>query len=116
MERRYDLKDRTKKFGLAIIYFCKLIPQDLISKPVISQLIRSGTSVGANYFEADNAESRKDYRHKVAIARKEAQETIYWLELVTEMFPSIKLKSEAVLKESIEINLILSSILKNFRI
>ncbi|MEK7580113.1 MAG: four helix bundle protein [Patescibacteria group bacterium] len=71
----YDLEERTAKFGEAIIEFCKSLKQDAISRPIISQLIRSGTSIGANYMEANGASSRQDFRNKIFICKKEAQET-----------------------------------------
>ena len=67
----YDLKERTAKFGEDIIKYCKSIKQDTITKSIISQLIRSGTSVGANYMEANGASSKKDFRNKIYICKKE---------------------------------------------
>lgn len=66
----YDLEERTAKFGENIILFSKQIPKNEITRPIISQLVRSGTSVGANYCEADCAESRKDFEHKLGICKK----------------------------------------------
>jgi len=80
----YDLGERTAKFGENIIEFCKSVNQDVISKPIISQIVRSGTSIGANYMEANNASSRKDFRNKIFICKKEAQETKHWLRMMTE--------------------------------
>jgi len=76
---KYDLEERTAKFGETIIEFCKSLKQDAISKPIISQLVRSGTSVGANYMEANGASSKQDFRNKIFICKKEAQETKHWL-------------------------------------
>lgn len=81
---KYDLEDRTVNFGIDIIRFCKKIKQDLTTKPVISQMIRSGTSVGANYCEANNASSKKDFRNKIFICKKESQETKYWLRILSD--------------------------------
>jgi four helix bundle protein len=83
-DNKYDLEERTGKFGKEIIKFCKTIPKDTISSPIISQLIRAATSVGANYCEADNAESRADFRHKIGICKKEAKETAHWLKMLKE--------------------------------
>ena len=63
--KTYDLEERTAKFGEQIIVFCKKITGDAITKPLINQLIKCGTSVGANYCEADDAESRADFKHKI---------------------------------------------------
>ena len=78
---KYDLEERTAKFGENIIQFAKNIPDSTITKPLISQLIRAGTSVGSNYCEADCAETRKDFVHKIGICKKEAKETKHWLRM-----------------------------------
>ena len=78
----YDLEERTAKFGENIIDLCKFIKQDLITKPIISQIIRSATSIGANYMEANGASSKKDFRNKIFICKKEAQETKHWLRML----------------------------------
>jgi len=69
---KYDLEDRTAKFGEEVIKFCKAIHQNTITKPLISQLVRSATSIGANYMEANGASSRKDFRNKIFICKKES--------------------------------------------
>ena len=74
-QNKYDLEERTAKFGEDIILFCRSIQQDVVTRPIISQLIRSGTSVGANYMEANSASSKRDFRNKIFICKKEAQET-----------------------------------------
>ena len=66
-KNKYDLEERTAKFGESIIKFCRTLNQDAIVRPLISQLIRSATSVGANYMEANSASSRKDFRNKIFI-------------------------------------------------
>ena len=71
----YDLEERTAVFGENIIEFAKKIPKNPITIPLIGQLVRSGTSVGSNYCEADCAESRKDFEHKMGISKKEAKES-----------------------------------------
>ncbi|EKD46632.1 MAG: hypothetical protein ACD_67C00137G0004 [uncultured bacterium] len=78
---KYNLEERTAIYGESIIAFCKSVKQDTITRPIISQLIRSGTSIGANYCEANNASSKKDFRNKIFICKKEAQETKYWLRM-----------------------------------
>ena len=70
---RYNLEERTAKFGESVILFCKSINQDTINKPIINQLIRSATSVGANYMEANGASSRKDFANKIFICKKETK-------------------------------------------
>lgn len=88
--KQYDLEERTAKFGEDIIDFCKTILQDAINKPIISQLIRSSTSIGANYMEANGASSRKDFRNKIFICKKEAQETKHWLRMLSKCLENDK--------------------------
>lgn len=84
---QYDLQKRTTDFAKKIILFCKKIPNSPTSQPLIIQLIKSGTSVGANYREAIGAVSKDDFRNKIFICKKEAQETQYWLELMPSLHP-----------------------------
>ena len=74
----YDLEERTAKFGEGIIKFCKLIKYNDINRPLINQLVRSATSIGANYMEANQGSSRKDFKNKIRICQKEANETKHW--------------------------------------
>jgi four helix bundle protein len=74
-KNKYNLEERTAKFGEEIIKFAKKIPKNLVTIPLITQLVRAGTSLGANYCEADSAHSKKDFEHKIAICKKESRET-----------------------------------------
>lgn len=65
--KKYDLEERTALFGEAIIDFAKKLPRSIVADPLIRQVVRSGTSIDANYMEADGAESKKDFQHKIAI-------------------------------------------------
>jgi four helix bundle protein len=104
------LEDRTCQFGEKIIDFCKLIEQDLISRSIISQLVRSGTSAGANYLEANGASSKKDFRNKIYICKKEIQETKHWLTMIERYKPELKNKIEFLRKETQELILIFGKI------
>jgi four helix bundle protein len=86
----YDLEDRTKKFSKEIIDLLKSIELNSINQSIISQLVRSSTSIGANYHEANGAISTRDFFNKVAISRKEARETEYWIEILAEASPEHK--------------------------
>ena len=108
----YDLEERTAKFGEDIIEFCKNIEQNAITRPIISQLIRSGTSIGANYMEANGAATKKDLRHKLTLCRKEAKESSYWLKLISKQNPASYKVAAGLAKESYELTLIFSTILK----
>ncbi|MCR4284131.1 MAG: four helix bundle protein [Parcubacteria group bacterium] len=107
---KYDLEERTSKFGEEIIGFCKNVKQDIVTKPVISQLIRSSTSVGANYMEANNASSRKDFRNKIFICKKESQETKYWLRMIEKCISENKEEIKKLWQESHELTLIFQKI------
>ena len=106
----YDLEERTALFGQSIIKFCRTIKPDVITAPIISQLVRSGTSVGANYMEANAASSKKDFRNKIFICKKEAQETRHWLRMIAEALPQRKDEIRKLWKEAQELTLIFQKI------
>lgn len=112
----YDLTDRTFKFSQDLLKFCRRMKQDHVTKPLISQLIRSGTSIGANYCEADSANSKKDFVNKISISKKEANETKYWLKLLAEEFPEAKEEANILFREAQELHLIFSSIIRKSQI
>ncbi len=104
-----DLRDRTLEFSRSVIRFLKPLQKDLLVKPLSSQLIRSATSIGANFVEAKNASSKRDFRNKVFISKKEALEALYWLQLLEEFTDSPELKD--LQKECRELILILQKII-----
>jgi len=108
--RIYDLEERTAKFGENVIIFCKKIPRNIITNPMISQLVRAGTSVGANYSEADDAESGKDFKHKIGICKKESRECKHWLRMLVIAEIEIKEEARILWKEAKELNLIFNAI------
>jgi four helix bundle protein len=108
----YDLEERTAKFGENIIEFAKKIPKTVINISLISQLIRAGTSVGSNYCEADCAESRKDFEHKLGICKKESKETKHWLRIIAKAEEQLKQEAKIFWKEANELQLIFISIIK----
>ena len=69
-ENKYDLEERTTQFSGELIIFCKACPKDAITLPIINQLIHSGTSIGANYREANGGSSKKDFQNKIFICKK----------------------------------------------
>ena len=99
-KKTYDLEERTAKFGEDIIAFVNTLPKTVITNQIISQLVRSGTSIGANYCEADCAESKKDFEHKMGIANKEAKETKHWLRIMAKAVPSCIDGARVLWKES----------------
>lgn len=107
---KYDLEERTAKFGEAVILFCKKITKNSISLPLVSQLIRSATSIGANYCEADDAESSNDFKHKIGISKKETRETKHWLRMICVACPEMRTEATPLLQEAKELNLIFNAI------
>ena len=110
-EKVYDLEERTARFGESIIDFAKTLPRNLINNQLIGQIIRSATSIGANYMEADGAESKKDFRHKIAICKKESKETKHWLRMILKANSNKKDECTSLSREAQELTLIFSSIL-----
>lgn len=110
---QYNLEDRTARFGEKIIDLCKSINQDAISRPLISQIVRSSTSIGANYMEANSASSNKDFKNKIYLCKKEAQESKHWLRMLARYKPEKKNEIRILWKEAHEIVLIFGKILSS---
>jgi len=108
--KNYDLEERTKEFSYQVIDLCKKLPFNGVNKRLIDQLIRSATSIGANYREANESDMKKDFTNKIRIAKKEARETIYWLELLNNSNQQLSNNIEPILNESRELIKILASI------
>lgn len=106
----YDLEERTAKFAESIIILCKKMPKNMITMPIIDQLIRSGTSIGANYMEANGASSKKDFRNKSFICKKEARETKYWLRMLSKADDKLLEDCRKLWTEAHELTLIFSKI------
>ena len=110
-----DLEERTLKFAVQIVAFVAALPKSEASRVIGRQLLRSGTSIGANYREANRGESRDDFAHKVAIAVKEAAETEYWLLLCERTKLGEATTVAALTTETNELIAILSTILRRAR-
>jgi len=108
--RKFDLEERTARFGEEIIESAQKIKRDCINMPLISQLVRSSTSIGANYMEANGAESKKDFIHKIQICKKEAKETMHWLRMIAKINPDNKLQIQKLWQEAKELTLIFAKI------
>ena len=109
----YDLEERTARFGEAIIDFARTIPQDPVTNRIISQLVAAGTSVGANYVEADDAVSKKDFLKSIGTCRKEARETKHFLRMIVRAVPELKLHARTLWLEAKQLHLIFSKIRRN---
>ncbi len=108
-----DIRDRTFRFGVQIVQMSNRLPRTAAGFELAKQIIRSGTSIGANVEEADAGESKKDFVHKLSIALKEAQETRYWLRIIIEAALLADEEIQNLLKESDELVRIINTIIKN---
>jgi four helix bundle protein len=111
--RVYDLEERTALFAEKIIDFVKTLSRNSINNVLIGQIIRSSTSIGANYMEADGAESKKDFNHKISLCRKESKETKHWLRMIAKANSDKQKECTFLGNEAQELTLIFSSILLN---
>lgn len=109
-KKKYDLEERTARFGESVIDFVKTLSRDHVNDVLVRQIVRSSTSIGANYMEADGAESKRDFRHKIAICKKEGKETKHWLRMLARANPGRKDECEKLRSEAQELTLIFSSI------
>jgi len=109
----FDLEERTASFGEAVLSFAKKIPKNSINNPLISQVVRAATSIGANYCEADDAVSKKDFRNKIGLCRKEARETKHWLRMIASANEDLKTSARELWQEAKELNLIFSQIFRS---
>lgn len=107
---KYNLEDRTVKFSENVIVFLRKIKKDNLMMPLVNQLIRSATSIGANYCEANGASSKKDFKNKIYICKKEAKETKYWLQLIGKASSDETEECRKLWKEAQELTMIFSKI------
>jgi four helix bundle protein len=114
MSRPYDIQDRTFLFATEIVDFCRpQLPPGAMVRELSRQLLRSGSSIGANLEEADAAESKPDFRSKVAISRKEARETRYWLRLMVHADRNLQKAAIPLIDEARQLIDILTTIKMN---
>ena len=109
---KYNLETRTAEFGEEIIKFARKIPVTPVTSRLIPQLVGAGTSVGANYCEADDAESKADFRHKIGICKKESRESKHFLRMITVAVPDLAEEARILWQEAKELNLIFNTIYK----
>ena len=110
VSRPYDLEERTAKFGEQIIAFAKRIPVNSVTQPIVPQLVRAATSVGANYCEADDSGSKKEFRYRVSLCKRESRESKHWLRMVAAASPELKEEGRQLWKEAKELHLIFCAI------
>jgi len=108
----YNLEERTAIFGEEVILFCKKVKRGIITDPLITQLVKAGTIVGANYSEADDAVSKKDFRNKIGIVKKESRECKHFIRMIIIAEPEMKEDGKILWQEAKELNLIFNAIFK----
>jgi four helix bundle protein len=111
-KHKFDLEDRTLKFSKKVIQLCEKLPQKIVNKELISQLVRASSSIGANYREANDTLTKKDFLHRIGITRREAKESCYWLQLLEEPNPEFKKEILELSQEAFEFKKIFSSIIE----
>ena len=114
-EKTYNLEDRTIKFAKDIVVFVQGFKRDPLLMPILTQLVRAGTSIGANYCEADDAESPKDFKHKIGICKKESRESKHFLRMSAVAVPEKADEARKLWIEAKELNLIFNSIYKKVK-
>lgn len=110
MRKIYDLEERTALFGEAVIELARRIPKDPVTQRLISQLVGAGTSVGANYCEADDAVSKKEFKQKIGYCKKEARETKFFLRMIVKAVPELREPIKPLWQEAKELHLIFAKI------
>ena len=109
-EKPYDLEERTALFGEAVLRFAKGIPVNEITSPLIPQLVRAATSVGANFCEAADAGSKKEFRYRINLCKRESRESKHWLRMMATAVPQFKDAARPLWQEAKELNLIFATI------
>lgn len=114
-KQNYDLEERTAKFAEDVIDLMKKIPDNSINRRMVEQLVGSAGSMGANYCEANEAESKRDFTHKIGICKKETKESKHWIRLLARANPNFKEDLRSLWKEAQELLLIFSKIINSSR-
>jgi len=107
---KYDLEERTARFGEAVIAFVRQIALTPITEPLVRQLVKSATSVGANYCEADDAGSKKEFRYRISLCKRESRETKHWLRMMAGAAPDRVEDARTLWREAKELHLIFAAI------
>ncbi len=114
-DNKYDLEERLEQFGEKIIELAKKTPKNIVTIPILSQLVRSGTSMGANYMEANGASSKRDFGNKIYICKKESKETGHWLRMLAKACELVKDDCRKLWQETQEYIKIFSKIINSLK-
>jgi four helix bundle protein len=109
----FDLEKRTAAFGESVIEFCQTVGRTAITKPLISQLVRSACRVGANYCEADESATNREFRYRISLCRREARETKHWLRMLVAASKESAETARVLWKEADELTRIFAAIYPN---
>ncbi len=112
---KYDLEDRTARFGEMVIKFARKVPRDPITQPLISQIVRLATSVGANYCEADDAHTKREFRHRICLCKKETRETMHWFRMMVAASPPVRDEARRLWTEAKQLHSIFVAIIRTAR-
>lgn len=113
--KKYDLEERTLKFALDVIQFIKIIPRNIANNEIAKQVIRCSGSIGANYIEANEALSKKDFIMRIKICRKESKESTYWLKLIESKNNEQDKNRDSLIDEATQLTKIFNAILEKSR-
>ena len=107
---KFDLEERTAVYGESVIHFCERFPRTAITKPLIRQLVRASTSIGANYCEADESATKREFRYRISLCRRESRETRHWLRMLVAAIPDARDEARLLWKEANELTKIFAAI------
>ena len=111
-EREYDLEERTARLGEDVIMLARRVKEDAVNASLVGQVVRSATSVGANYADADDTQTKKDFRHKIGLCLREAKETKHWLRMLAKANEDLAPDCRKLWQEAQELTLIFSAIVR----
>lgn len=113
INKKFNLEERTARLGEKVILFCNTIKSNFTNEVLLKQIIRSATSIGANYMEANGGNSKRDFRNKINICKKEAKETEHWLRMLSTNNPDKKVALRLLWQETHQLVLIFSKIVSS---
>jgi four helix bundle protein len=108
----YDLEERSARFGERVIEYARRITSDAVTSPLVTQLVRAATSVGANYCEADEAGTRKEFRYRISVCKRESREGKHWLRMIAKAVPQLRVEARELWQEANELTLIFAAIFR----
>ncbi|WP_410050416.1 four helix bundle protein [Blastopirellula sp. J2-11] len=111
-KRAFDLEERTARFGEAVVRFLRALPENSVTRPLIQQAVRSATSIGANYCEADDAGTKKEFKYRISVCKRETRETKHWHRMLATAIPEQKDECRELWQDAKELHLIFAAIFR----